>query len=401
MVQEPTRSPTELSTWLACRRSSALEAARRIGRVPGPTGFDPTKDLLVERGLRHEARYVESLRERGIDVVTPAGRDVEATMAAMRDGAAAIVQATLAIQARSAVKTDLGWSGIADVLMRVETASELGAWSYEVHDTKLARETKVGTIVQLAMYSEMLGALQGRMPERFWVVPPGDPITPQPWRMKDCAAYVRAARRRFEVDAARSIEERLTAEPEPCAHCDVCRWWKDCDDARREVDHLSFVAGISSAQRVELRRQGVHTTMALARTPTLPEPPKRGHADSYRALHRQAAILVRGRDAGQPVHEILPVDGRFGLALLPAPSAGDLFLDLEADPFVEPGGREYLFGRSWVEDGRDGYAAEWALDAGAEALAFERTMDEILRRRTVDPAMHVYHFGGYEKAARE
>jgi hypothetical protein len=42
------------------------------------------------------------------------------------------------------------WSGRTDILKRVETPSALGVWSYEVIDTKLARETKGGTILQLS-----------------------------------------------------------------------------------------------------------------------------------------------------------------------------------------------------------------------------------------------------------
>lgn len=196
----PTHSPTELSTWLACRRASALEDARRARLHPAPTGIDPTRDLLRERGQRHEAAYLEQLARDGIEVVSLRGSDLEATMVEMQRGAAAIAQASTAAA---------GWAGVADVLVRVETPSELGAWSYEVHDTKLAREMKVGAIVQLAVYSEIVGALQGAVPATFWVVPPGVPIVAQPFRMKDCGAYVRAARRRFEADAARAIEERL------------------------------------------------------------------------------------------------------------------------------------------------------------------------------------------------
>lgn len=316
---------------------------------------------------------------------------LEQTMDAMRRGVDAIAQAPVAA---------LGWSGVADVLLRVDATSELGPWSYEVHDTKLARETRAGTLVQLAMYSEILAHLQGRLPERFWVIAPGDPLAIESHRLKDCEAYVRAARQRFEIDAARDVDARITAaEPEPCAHCSVCRWWMDCDRARHEADHLSLVAGISLAQRVELRRQGVTTTAALAATRELPTPPQRGHADSYRRLIRQAVVLVRGRDRGQPEHDLLPVDERFGLAMLPAPSAGDLFLDLEADPFVAPAGREYLFGRSWVDGGEDRYAGIWATDEAAEASAFEATMDAIMDRWAEHPAMHVYHFGVYERGA--
>jgi uncharacterized protein len=46
------------------------------------------------------------------------------------------------------------WAGRTDVLRRVETPSRFGAWSYEVVDTKLARETKGNTILQISLYSD-------------------------------------------------------------------------------------------------------------------------------------------------------------------------------------------------------------------------------------------------------
>jgi uncharacterized protein len=82
----------------------------------------------------------------------------------MRSGADVIVQAAL-LQGV--------WSGRADILRRVEIASDLGAWSYEVIDTKLARETKGATVLQLSLYSDLLGASQGREPEYTYVVTPG------------------------------------------------------------------------------------------------------------------------------------------------------------------------------------------------------------------------------------
>ena len=53
------------------------------------------------------------------------------------------------------------WSGRADVLRRVETPSGLGAWSYQVTDTKLARETKGNTILQLMPLFGFLADMQG------------------------------------------------------------------------------------------------------------------------------------------------------------------------------------------------------------------------------------------------
>jgi uncharacterized protein len=51
-----------------------------------------------------------------------------------------------------------------------------------------------------------------------------------------------------------------------------------------------------------------------------------------------------GRKQDQPVHEVLELTDEHGLTLLPEPSFGDIFFDLEGDPFVGLSGREYLFG---------------------------------------------------------
>ena len=45
------------------------------------------------------------------------------------------------------------WRGQADFLERVERPSALGAWSYEVADTKLARSVKPQAVLQLCLYS--------------------------------------------------------------------------------------------------------------------------------------------------------------------------------------------------------------------------------------------------------
>ena len=55
------------------------------------------------------------------------------------------------------------------------------------------------------------------------------------------------------------------------------------------------------------------------------------------------AFRSKDEPKGQVLHEVLPVVPGFGLCTLPAPSAGDVFLDFEGDPFVSGGGLEYLF----------------------------------------------------------
>jgi predicted RecB family nuclease len=100
----------------------------------------------------------------------------------MRAGVGAIAQAPL---------LDGRWHGRADVLLRIDRPSELGGWSYEVVDTKLARETRAGSVLQLCLYSDLVGRIQGRLPEHMFIVSPGQYEDPQRFRTADFLAYYR------------------------------------------------------------------------------------------------------------------------------------------------------------------------------------------------------------------
>ena len=144
--------------------------------------------------------------------------------------------------------------------------------------------------------------------------------------------------------------------PDPVDHCDVCRWAVECGAQRRRDDDLSLVAGIARRTRRELRDDRQSGRGAASRASTLPLAPELRHTkgDALGRVRRQAAIQVRGEDEGRPLHElILPparmedgvtLDRTKGLVSLPEPRPGDLFLDLEGDPFAFDDGIDYLFG---------------------------------------------------------
>jgi predicted RecB family nuclease len=128
--------------------------------------------------------------------------------------------------------------------------------------------------------------------------------------------------------------------------------------------------------------------------------PDRGSGQAYERLREQARIQVAGREEGRVVHELLPHVPGFGLALLPQPSPGDIFFDLEGDPFAGEGGLEYLFGYTFAgTDGTFGCAADWALSRTDEKAAFERFVDFVMARLQQYPDMHVFHFAPCEPAA--
>ena len=183
--------------------------------------------------------------------------------------------------------------------------------------------------------------------------------------------------------------------PEPVSHCDICRWWKECDGQRRRDDHFSFVAGASKLQRKELTLQGVPTLESLAKLPLpIPFKPSRGAREGYTRIREQARIQLEARTEGQLKFELLRSEPGEGLFRLPSPSVGDIFLDLEGDPFVEEGGLEYLFGVVTAnDDGNLVYQSRWALDRAQERAAFEWFIDSTFDRMKRFPDLHIYHFG--------
>ncbi len=119
-------------------------------------------------------------------------------------------------------------------------------------------------------------------------------------------------------------------------------------------------------------------------------------------VQNQARIQLLGRRSGRPEHELLPVEPERGLATLPLPAAGDLFFDMEGDPYAFDDGLDYLFG---VMEGDGTWHAFWSFDEGGEISlagekrAFEAFIDFVMARLEADPQLHVYHYAPYEPTA--
>ena len=389
-------SASDLSNHLACHHLTSLDLAVSLGSRPAPAWHSPDARVLQERGMAHEDAYLAHLEAQGVSVLNlrdigDAEQALAETRAAMERGVEAIAQATLA---------NGRWFGRSDILRRVERASRLGGWSYEVYDCKLACETKAATILQLSLYSDLLESVQGVLPESMYVVLPGVDFRPEQYRVLDFAAYYRFVKARLEK-AIEQNQNGITTVAEPTAHCEVCRWWQECDTEWRKQDHLSLVAGISKLQRKQLSAWDVTTVEKLAALPLpIENLPDHGSKDGYIKVREQARVQVTGRNQGWPVHEVFEVTDEHGLSLLPEPSPGDIFFDLEGDPFAGVGGREYLFGFACEDHaGQPMYERRWAMTADEERRAFEWFVDSVMRRWSEYPAMHIYHFSPYEPSA--
>ncbi len=389
-----TFSPSDLNAFLACPHLTTLQVAVARGEIPKPFRVNPHADLIRRKGDEHEAAYLGQLAEAGIRVTTIEGtsdrswdleRMARETEAAMHAGAPVAYQAALA---------EGDWRGLADFLERVDTSSALGGWSYEVVDTKLARHAKPEHVLQLCFYTEQVARIQGAMPEAMHVVTGlGER---ESFRPADYMAYYRRLKRRFVA----VTEAPGVTYPYPVAHCGICEFLSRCEAQWEHDDHLTLVAGMSRLNVERLTDNGVPTLEALALAVD-EQRPRRIRPNTFQGVRHQAALQLHRRRTGEHRVDLLPVEEDRGFALMPAPSPGDIWLDLEGHPWFEPSrGLEYLFGWIYLEDdGTPRYRCEWATDRDGEGAAFERLIDWIVARRRRFPDMHVYHYAPYERTA--
>src|SRR5262249_32006615 len=259
------------------------ESRREIKK---PFFKDPTVDLLRELGLAHEQRYLRELANKRVEIVQI---DVEGkwedavaeTVKALRRGADVVYQATF---------LDGPWGGRSDFLLKVDKPSALGDWSYEPVETKLARSTKAGALIQLCFYSELLSRIQKVEPQWMHVVL-GGTEEEERFPVQRFIAYFRKVKGEFEE----TWRFEPPTYPEPVEHCDVCSWWSVCDARWRSDDYLALVASITRSQRKHLAERGISTMGSLAGLP-LPVVPKI-ECIGYAALMRireQARLQVEG-----------------------------------------------------------------------------------------------------------
>ncbi len=388
-------SPGDLVGSLCCAHLTQLDLDVAEGRRSTPGIEDPELALLRRRGLRHEAAHLARRRAEHRSVVDlsaePDGPESSRRLEeVLRAGPEVVYQAVL----RDDSAAGPVWSGRCDFLLKVPRPSRLGPFSYEPADTKLARRVHPSAVLQLCAYAELLEGIQGVAPEHVHVIL-GDSRAER-LELAGLSAYYRAGRRRL----AAAIEDRAPTYPVPVEHCTLCAWRADCELRRETDDSLVLVAGLRADQGRALRSAGTATLHALAERA---DPPGGIGRSSFEALRAQARLQATARAApGEPPPYELLVGAApgAGLGSLPEPSPGDLFFDIEGDPYLDGGGLEYLLGVGWIDaEGTFAYRAFWSHGSAGERVAFERFIDFVTERRRRHPDLHIYHYAAYERTA--
>ena len=310
----------------------------------------------------------------------------------MADGADVIYQATF---------FDGTWRGHADFLLRVDDPARPSVWGlyhYEVADTKLARHVKASAVLQICSYVDQLERIQGVRPEWIHVALGGSARSRRaPARRRlhgvlpQCPRPVPGDDGRTQTPATYPPGDDLSGSRRPLRRLPLGRRVRRApprgrspEPRRRDHPPASASAhGARASPRCEALGDLALPLRAAARGHERPGAPER--------VREQARIQLGG-----PADRALPL--RAARCPIPArrsrPSAawprsrrrrpGDLFFDIEGDPFAFEDGLDYLFGvlrRPTARSMRSGRATRTASSPWTPSeRAFEQLIDFVIDR---------------------
>ena len=270
--------------------------------------------------------------------------------------------------------------------------SELGAWSYEALDTKLARTRSPPTSCSSASTaSSSLSCRAGAGADPRAARAPASRSRSGP---QEFAAYYRRIER-----PARGLRRRSAADRAvPVDHCGICELQARLRRALgRGRPPLSGRRASSGAQIERLAAAGIDDARRARRArPTSRRRPGSPTRRSRSSVSRPSCSSPRASTASDSYGSCRPQAGA-GFALLPDPSPGDLFFDFEGNPFWDSsGGLEYLWGSSTSSATS---AAARARPRRPSARRSRRSSTWCTSGSREFPDLHVYHYAQYEITA--
>ncbi|MCL6562660.1 MAG: TM0106 family RecB-like putative nuclease [Firmicutes bacterium] len=375
-------SVDDLTDFLTCPHRLTWQRLADAGRVAPPASPDDAPTTPDGAGQTLLLAQLPACGREVAKIPTPLDplAAAEETRRAMREGFPFIAQGVL---------LDPPWYGRPGLLVRAEGASELGDWHYEVWEAKAAYHPPMLAWFASALSGLLLRPLQGRTPKSIALVGRGGI---ERFPLSRAAAYVEWVQRRW----LRAVSQPLPPVPplaDPVVACATCRWKVPCDEQRRAHDHLGLVADIRRDQIRKLQQAGIATLSQLAGHDLSTVVPGIGQAAMER-LVRQARLQKGAQDGGGHlrVECLTPQPGK-GLCRLPAPSQGDVFLEVTAVPDPDGNHLTYLWGLGyWEETGQWRHRLFAAGLAEEEATTFEPVVDWLSDRLASYPDLHVYHY---------
>ena len=383
-------SPSDLNNFVACKYTVLNEIKyhnKEIRKSP-----DRANDKLwKEMGVEHEKRHYKILKEKYKKSITIKSdlneKDrFDETVRAIQKGYDLIYHAYL---------IDDNLRGEADFLIKCDTKSDLGDYSYEVYDTKITRNLKPRHITQITAYSDMLGKIQKVLPEKMYLIDGSDEY--HSFKTIEYIDLFNHSKKEFIKFLSNISKEKIY--PEKCSYCNLCDWKDECDKTWENDNYINLVAGSNKSQIEKLKKNKIRTVEQLSKT-KLTAIDLKINAESYKKIQLQAQLQEEKRNTGEDKIVILDSDFGKGFYKLPKPDDGDVFFDIEGYPRMDRP-FEYLHGLYYKDKGKLKFKDLWAKNYNKESEKniFIELINFLEKRFVEYPNAHIYHYASYEKRA--
>ena len=360
--------------------------AERVDQVA-----DPLMEHISRLGTRYEETLLAERKAAGsVVALEPLAPPYTAVKLEAAGGATLDVFAADPDVVYQAAFNDGEFFGYADFVERADDG-------WLVCDAKLARSAKPRALLQLGAYADQIQSMSLPLSSRVaLLLGNGERVE---FRVADVLPVFRERRDRLRslLSTHRDIGLPVAWGDDRHVSCGKCG---ECAHAAAQANDLILVAGLRMEQRRKLRSAGLTTIQDLATAAAKPQDISRA---TFEKLRDQASLQWKQLKAGPdaPTEHVLTPDAGETLALLPAPSNGDLFFDFEGDPLYDEGdltrtGLEYLWG---IMGTNEKYLPLWAHNSAEERDTFAEFMDYVAERRAAYPDMHIYHYAPYETSA--
>ncbi len=224
--------------FLKCEHSIVLDL---LGDQEQKLPPSPALAALMQRGVDHEDRIVAEL---GYEVVEEEdfGAAAAKTLALMKEGVPGISQGVLLRGP---------FLGIPDLLRREEGESEFGDFHYIVGDIKSSHRPRSDQALQVTFYSMMLGEVQGRDPEKGYLILREGNEEEVPVGV--LCPVVLEVLEEMEALLAKGAEGGGGSHPHRSFACLDCGWREVC----AERGGVSWIPGLTRTGRELLREAGL------------------------------------------------------------------------------------------------------------------------------------------------
>jgi len=383
-------SPSDLNNFVACKYTALNEIKFHNKEIK--KNEDKANDKLwKEMGIEHEKKHFKILKDKhkkSISIKSDLDENdrFNETVRAIQKGYDLIYHAYL---------IDENFRGEADFLIKCNTPSELGDYSYEVYDTKITRNLKPRHVTQITAYSDMLGKIQKLMPEKMYLIDGSDEL--HTFKTIEYIELFNHGKNEFVKFLSNKTKEKLY--PEKCSYCNLCNWKDECDQIWEKDNYINLVAGSNKSQIEKLKKNKVRTVEQLAKTKLIATDLKI-NSESFEKIKSQAKLQEEKRLTGEDKIVFLDPDFGKGFYKLPKPDDGDVFFDIEGFPRMDRP-FEYLHGLYYKDKGKLKFKDLWAknYDKESEKNIFIELMNFFEKRFEEYPNAHIYHYAPYEKRA--